>query len=335
MSKKVYILAITIIIFLLGGTGLFYILFSESKPIQIPFEDEEITSNGYAMENFCISNKYSKAYGTYTENERRDSKLYEFKRNGEKYVDPKEIEIPDDMKCLTVNLLENEDKVYMTLQKKNYNNKEEGKYKIACTSLDDFEDSKCDSLNFIDKLNSGDGNVIFSTDNKGNVLYINISGSNINLKYMENNNGEYVNESTIMDGKSCRGATLSPDGENMIVSDASDGNDESVCNLFLLKKSGDAWDKPELLGTINDGIEDKIYPLISNDGNELIYLSHTSYTIYNSEKTKVKCSAYKADLKSVLENTRKYNDEANKKKEETHKYDTAKFDLELRNKSDM
>ena len=57
MSKKVYILAITIIIFLLGGTGLFYVLFSESKPIQIPFEDEEITSKGYAMQNFCISNK--------------------------------------------------------------------------------------------------------------------------------------------------------------------------------------------------------------------------------------------------------------------------------------
>ncbi|MDD6795584.1 MAG: alpha-amylase family glycosyl hydrolase [Clostridiaceae bacterium] len=335
MKKRLYVIVTVIIVLLFGSLGIFYQVYSKSKPVQIVFHDSVINED-FKMLNFCISDKNSKAYGTYEKDDGTDFKLYELKKDGGEYKEPKEITLPNDMKCMTINLSQDEDKAYMTIIKKDPSNKEGQKKCIAYTSLDDFEDLKCDDITFIDELNSIDDTRFCSIDKNGDILYITNNDGDFELKLAENKDGGYITQTINTRGFYCQGAALTPDGDNIIISLPYDGSNQSVYNLFSIKKLDDAWDTPKLLQTLNDGSEDKIFPVISSDGKDVYYLSSTPYTLFDSENIKIRYSGFKSELSKVLDNAKKENEEAyTKKNEATHKYDTANFDLKLRNKSDM
>lgn len=339
MKKRIFIIILAIAVVLLGTLGVFYQTVAQSKPVQIMFDDESLTKDNFNILEFCISDKSANAYGVYKRQEgnKTDLELYKFNKDGRKYDNPQEIEFPEDMKCLTADLSYDEKQVYMTIIKREPANENGQKICVAYTDTEDLNDLKADDIKFIDELNTTDDNRFFSIDKDGNILYETYGNNNRELKYAENKNGEYVIDSVkTWEGGDCLGAALSPDGQTMIVSLPYDGNIQSVCNMFTMKRVGETWSTPELLSVINDGIEDKRFPKISSDGKQILYLSQTSYPLTMSENVNLKKSIWKADLSKVLEKTAKANDDSNKKKNsETHKYDTAKFDLKLRDKGDM
>lgn len=339
MKKQIKIIILAIIILALGLLGIFTQTVAQSKPIQIMFDDESISNEGFSILEYSIAEKHSKAYGVYKKQDgnRTDLKLYEFNKNGSKYDSPHEIELPDDMKCLSTDLSCDEKNVYMTIVKRDPDNERGQKICVGYADIEALDNLKADDIKFIDDLNTTDDNRFCSIDKNGDILYTTFENNKMDLKYAENNDGAYdINSVNTWDGGYLQGASLSPDGQNIVVSIPYDGSIDSIFNIFSIKRVGNTWGTPELLSVINDGCEDKVFPKISSDGKDVLYLSETSYTLTNTENIDEKSSIWKADLRKVLEKTTKVNDNSNKKTNgETHKYDTAKFDLKLRDKGDM
>ena len=200
----------------------------------------------------------------------------------------------------------------------------------------DITENTLSNLKSLDEVNTSQDQFIMSVDENQNLIYLastNEHYSQIFYSSYENNHytpGIIMSEAINDEGYQSYGATLSPDGTQLINTHSFGANDLFPGVLLSSSLKDEKWENASAFDiNINDPSQLQLCPSISGDGKTLYYIS----TPFNDNQFALDLNhskVYKVDLKNALNTLRPTTQVAT-----DTLYDTSDFPLKLRQKSDI